>query len=213
MQRDEKVWKEVSEKYGINYIFFTHTDITEWADEFLTRMSKDKGWPMVFLNDAVVIFLKYSDANRAIINEHKITNDNLDKRITQVLTKLDKRDDNAFINFGNALYRFRYLAGAATVFEALISNQPDNPYGYQGAGYAYVSMNDPATQQKAADNLKKAIDLGFRTFNNYFTLGIIKANLGDLLGAEENIRKALKINPENENARQALEVIQNKLKF
>ena len=53
MQRDEKVWEEMSQKYGINYVFFAHTDMTEWADEFLTRISKDEKWPMVFLNDAV----------------------------------------------------------------------------------------------------------------------------------------------------------------
>src|SRR3989344_5661198 len=40
MQRDEKVWQEMLAKYGINYIFFAHTDMTEWSQEFLTRMIK-----------------------------------------------------------------------------------------------------------------------------------------------------------------------------
>lgn len=210
MQRDQKVWREKSEKYGINYIFFAHTDMTEWGEEFLTRISKDKEWPMVFLNDSVVIFLKNTDANRPAIDKYKIIEDNIAEKIPQVLVKLDKNDDNAFVNFGNALYRFRWLTGSAKVFEALVENQPNNPYGYQGAGYAYASMNDPATQQKAADNLQKAIELGFKTFNNYFTLGIVNANLGNYFAAEENITKALKIKPDNRNARQTLETISKK---
>ena len=210
MQRDEKIWQEMSKKYGINYIFFAHTDMTEWANDFLARMIEDKEWPMVFLNDAVVIFLKNTDANQPVIDEYQTTEQNMIEKLPQVLDKLDKKDGNAFINFGNILYRFRWLNASAKIYEILIVNQPNNPYGYQGAAYAYASMNDPATQEKAAHNLEKAIDLGFKTFNNYFTLGIIKANLGDLFVAEENIRKALEINPDHQNAKQALEVIKRK---
>ncbi len=211
MQRDQKVWQEMSEKYGINYVFFAHTDMTEWGEEFLTRISKDKEWPMVFLNDSVVVFLKNTEANRQTVDKYKITEDNIAEKIPQILNKLDKNDDNAFVNFGNALYRFRWLAGSAKIFEELVKNQPNNPYGYQGAGYAYASMNDPATQQKAADNLKKAIDLGFKTFNNYFTLGIVNANLGNFFVAEENFNKALKINPNSQNVKQALETVKKKM--
>lgn len=211
MQRDQRIWREMSEKYGINYIFFAHTDMTEWGEEFLTRISKDKEWPMVFLNDSIVVFLKNNDANRPAIDKYKITEDNITEKIPQILVKLDKNDDNSFVNLGNALYRFRWLTGSANVFEALVKNQPDNPYGYQGAGYAYALMNDPATQQKAADNLKKAIDLGFKTFNNYFTLGIVNANLGNFFTAKENLSNALKINPNNTNAKQALEALEKKI--
>ena len=210
MQSDEKVWLEMSEKYNINYIFFAHTDMTEWADEFLTRISKDKRWSMVFFNDAVVIFLKNNDKNKITIEKHKITEQNIGEKVLSILGGLDRKDDNAFINFGNALYRFRWLEAAADVFEFLISNQPSNPYGYQGAGYAYVTMNDPKTQEKAAQNLGKAIDLGFETFNNYFTLGIINANLGDFAAAEENVIKALDIDPDNQNAKATLRTIKMK---
>ena len=210
MQRDEKIWQDMVEKYGINYIFFAHTDMTEWAWEFLDRISKDKEWPMVFLNDAVVIFVKNTETNRNIIYEHKISEQNVRDIVVEALNKLDKRDDNAFINLGNALFRFRWLNDSAKVFETLIANQPGNSYGYQGAAYAYATMNDPATQEKAAQNLQKAIDLGFKTFHNYFTLGIINANLGNLFEAEENIKKALEINPDSPNARQVLEVIRSK---
>ena len=104
--------------------FFAHTDMTEWGEEFLTRISKDKEWPMVFLNDSAVVFLKNADLNRPIIDKHKITEDNVSIKIPQILSGLDKNDDNAFVNFGNALYRFRWLAGSAVIFETLIKISP-----------------------------------------------------------------------------------------
>ena len=211
MQADGEIWKQKSGEYGINYIFFAHTDMTEWADSFLTRTVKDDDWPLVFLNDTVAIFLKNNSSNRPVLEENKITEENIKEKISQVLDKLNPADSNAFINYGNVLYRFRWLEASAEVFKALIKVQPGNAYGYQGAGYAYVTMNDPKFQKEAEENLKKTIELGFKTANNYFTLGIVEANLGNLFAAEENLKKALELKPGNENARQALELVKKKL--
>ena len=210
MQDDERTWQKMSEKYGINYIFFAHTDMTEWADEFLQRINKDKNWSMVFLNDAIIIFLKNTETNKTTIEKYKITEQNIGNKLPQILEGLNPMDGNAFIDYGSILYRFNWFNESVKAFEALIANDPDNPYGYQGAGYAYAAMNDPATQKQAAQNLEQAIDLGLKTFNNYFTLGIINANLGNFFKAEENIKKALTINPDNKNAKQVLEVIRKK---
>jgi len=212
MQRDEKIWEEKSKEYNLNYVFFAHTDITEWGYEFLEKISKNEEWPIVFLNDAVVIFLKNTDSNRSVINQYMITEQNIRNDISKILDRLDKKNSGAFVNYGNILYRFGWLESSARVFEALIENQPDNPYGYQGAAYAYAVMNDEETQEKAVINFEKAIDLGFKTFNNYFTLGIIYANRKDFFEAEDNLIKALKINPNNQNARDALKMIENKLR-
>ena len=62
-------------------------------------------------------------------------------------------------------------------------------------------------------NLKKAIDLGFESFNNYLTLGIINANLGKFFEAEESIKKALEINPDSQNTKQALEMVRKKIHY
>lgn len=72
MQEDPKMWKKYSEKYNINYIFFASTDITPWAQTFLGFISKDKNWPMVYLDNNTVIFLKKTYGNSQIIKEHEI---------------------------------------------------------------------------------------------------------------------------------------------
>ena len=58
MQMDQKIWEKYSKEYGINHIFFDHRDITPWARTFLARISQDKNWERVYLDEYVVIFLK-----------------------------------------------------------------------------------------------------------------------------------------------------------
>ncbi len=209
MQESENIWLDKSDQYGINYVFFAHTDMTQWSEKFLTRINNDKKWPMVFIDDSVVIFLKDTEANRPVIEKYKITKENITEKIPQILEGINKKDANAFINFGNALYRFGLLDGSVRVFETLIANQPDNPYGYQGAGYAYAGMNKLQTQKKAAENMQKAIDLGFKTSNNYFILGITAANTGNFIEAGLNLEKALKLDPENLSVKSALDRVRN----
>ena len=73
MQEDPKVWAKLSEQYNINYILFTHTDITPWAKTFLNRISRDKNWPIIYLDSNSVIFIKDTIANKALISKSRIT--------------------------------------------------------------------------------------------------------------------------------------------
>lgn len=72
MQEDPKMWKYYSEKYGINYIFFAHTDITPWAREFLYNISLNTGWPLVYKDGSVAVFLKRIPANSVLIRKFEI---------------------------------------------------------------------------------------------------------------------------------------------
>ncbi len=72
MQEDPKMWKYYSEKYGINYIFFAHTDITPWARQFLFNVSQDPNWPLVYKDGSVAIFLKRTPENSALIKKFEI---------------------------------------------------------------------------------------------------------------------------------------------
>ena len=73
MQEDPAIWAKLSEQYNVNYILFAYTDITPWAQTFLNRISKDKNWPMVYLDNNSVIFLKNTPINKAIIAKYHIS--------------------------------------------------------------------------------------------------------------------------------------------
>jgi hypothetical protein len=72
MQEDPEKWKYYSEKYGINYVFFAHTDITPWARKFLGDLLQNPDWPLVYKDSSVVIFLKRTPEKSALIRKFEI---------------------------------------------------------------------------------------------------------------------------------------------
>ncbi|MCL4378904.1 MAG: hypothetical protein M1409_11135 [Actinobacteria bacterium] len=76
MQENPQTWKELSDKYNINYVFFAYTDITPWAQTFLQNISQDKNWPLIYADQSVVVFIKNTSQNQLLINKYKITTKN-----------------------------------------------------------------------------------------------------------------------------------------
>ncbi len=59
MQEDPAIWKHYADDiYKINYVFFDYRDITPWAQTFLSFISQDKNWPLVYQDNSVVIFVR-----------------------------------------------------------------------------------------------------------------------------------------------------------
>ena len=71
MQESPQAWKEFSEKYGINFIFFGHTDRTPWGQTFLQNIINDSNWKVVFINENVIILVKNTPKNEPIFSKYK----------------------------------------------------------------------------------------------------------------------------------------------
>src|SRR3989344_4366005 len=71
MQENEKRWDEFSEKYGINFIFFGHTDATPWGQTFLKNIIKNPSWKVVFFNENAIILVKNITKNEPIFSKYK----------------------------------------------------------------------------------------------------------------------------------------------
>ncbi|MEK7151442.1 MAG: hypothetical protein AAB784_01860 [Patescibacteria group bacterium] len=74
MQEDPAIWKQVSEEYKINYIFFAHTDMTPWARTFLSRISQNPDWPLIYLDGTTAIFIKRTPTTLPLIQKFQIKN-------------------------------------------------------------------------------------------------------------------------------------------
>ena len=67
MQEDPATWKHYADDiYHIEYIFFDYHDITPWAQTFLSFISQDPNWPLVYQDNSVVIFVR-NDASHAAL--------------------------------------------------------------------------------------------------------------------------------------------------
>lgn len=76
MQEKKEKWQQIDQQYNFNFIFFSHTDITPWATQFLKRISTNNQWQLVFLDDYVIIFLKKNNLNSQIIEKSSFNENN-----------------------------------------------------------------------------------------------------------------------------------------
>ena len=72
MQEDEKIWKQMEDKYHFQIIFFNRLDMTPWGQPFLIKRIRDKSWAPVYVDDFSLILLKRTGLNRHIINQYEL---------------------------------------------------------------------------------------------------------------------------------------------
>jgi hypothetical protein len=72
MQEDADVWREQSEHYGINAIFWNYQDITPWSQLFVPRILKDPQWVLVYHGEGIMILVKNVPQNAAIIAKYRL---------------------------------------------------------------------------------------------------------------------------------------------
>lgn len=70
MQTDPEFFKAQSKKYHLNTVFFTHSDITPWAQSFLKIIVKNPDWTVVYLDDYVIIAVRNVAENKAVIQKY-----------------------------------------------------------------------------------------------------------------------------------------------
>lgn len=71
MQEDPALWQKYSEQYKINYVFFGYNDITPWAQKFLSDISINSEWPLIYKNGGVAIFIRKIPENKSIIERFR----------------------------------------------------------------------------------------------------------------------------------------------
>ncbi len=69
MQTDPRVFEQEAEKYGINAIYFSHTDMTPWAQQFLTWIGQSKTWVPVYWDNYAVVLVKNTPENHPVIEK------------------------------------------------------------------------------------------------------------------------------------------------
>lgn len=71
MQEDPNFFDKEAKSYKINTIYFAHTDITPWAQNFLSTITTNPKWITIYMDEWVIIFVRNSKENMSIINLYK----------------------------------------------------------------------------------------------------------------------------------------------
>lgn len=204
MQESKEKWTEFSERYNINFIFFSHTDATSWGQDFLEDIVENPGWKTVYINENAIILVKNNIGNAEIISRFIITNKNAADKVSVYLrnSNNDKIDSNT--NLSRFLYNIKWLEPAIYFADEAIRIDLNNPYPYLHKGLVHASYADEKNQKLAAENIKKAIDFGLNDSRYYFILGGVYMNLGRLNEARLMLKESIRRDKGNLQAKEFL---------
>lgn len=77
MQQSQELFTIISEQYKFNAIVFSHTDLTPWAQIFLSNIVINDTWSTVYLDSTMIILVKNIPDNKAILKQHGMSFDSL----------------------------------------------------------------------------------------------------------------------------------------
>jgi len=207
MQEDAKKWVKFSESYDINFVFFAHTDVTPWGYAFVNQIVKNPDWPMIYVNEDVMIFAKNNQKNSAVVSKFAVTKENFDERIGEIIKDSNEKAMDLNLILSRVFYNIRWWEVALYFADASIKLDPENSRAYLYKGLVHAYYTDKENQQLAAVNLKKAIeaDTALQDDHYYTILGIVDMNLGRFGEAKAFFEKALRLNKNNVRAGEFLD--------
>jgi hypothetical protein len=71
MQENEEVFEKIDKEKNFNSIIFYRLDYTPWAQNFLIKMTTNKNYSLVYVDEYSIVFLKNNEKNKNIIDRYK----------------------------------------------------------------------------------------------------------------------------------------------
>ncbi|GIZ42189.1 hypothetical protein CKM354_000546700 [Cercospora kikuchii] len=105
---------------------------------------------------------------------------------------------------GNKLFAAKDFTGAAEKFSAAIAADPSNHVLYSNLSGAYASLKD---WEKALEAAKKTTEIKPDWSKGWGRKGTAEHGVGDLMGAVQSYEEALKLDPNNAQAKSGLESV------
>ena len=197
-QNDPAKWKEYSEKYNFNLIYFSHTDGTPWGREFLAARLKDENWPLVYFDDYALIMVKNNEQNQALIEKYKISEEKFALRVDELLSQARENEKTQLA----ALCLFYGRSDLAeNIYMEMLNRRPADAKVLASLGYLYAGKPGATNILKSIDYLQKATANGYGLPAIYNQLGLDFWNLADYTEAKNMWRQALKIDKNNDHAK------------
>ncbi len=201
MQADYRIWRQKSTDYGIRSVIIDHESIVNHpaGQNFLSSVLKDPDWPLVFINDRILIFVKRSKDTQQLVDAYAINDRNIESRVREMTETFDHSDDLSYRELGDFLYKIDQFQAALIPYQKLMNIQPDNSYGYERHALTLAAGNNKNGENTdlILAELKKAIALGANDASDYFVIAFLSAAKNDMANARIAIQKAHDLNPYN----------------
>ena len=196
----ESAWQAMLQKYQFNTIFLYQYDLHPDIRNFIYRRIHDPSWVFVYADPYAVIFLKNNPANRELTDKFQITPENAEEKLKSLLESKDFDDQVAAGDTFSLLGRPDL---EMKTFLKVVDKWPEKAKVLVVMGAREAAKNP----RLAIAYLEKAIALGRKTAETYSILGTAHYNAGEYEKAKEAFRRALKINPDRQDAKELLEAM------
>jgi len=200
MQQDEAVWNKYSQEYGLDYVFFLHTDQTPWGRRFLEIMPIRSGWTMVYLDGAVAIWVRDIPGYASLIKQHALTGDKLTVQAQDLLVSQDIKELNQLGLFFQTIGRDDL---AILFFEKSLEKYAGSKEVLYNLGILYAENKETGNQ--AIEYFQKALRLDKKFIAAELALGKIYYQVGNFSEARAAWQRALMIEKNNQEARLLLD--------
>jgi Tetratricopeptide repeat len=201
MFTDENVWQANLAKYDFNVIFVYRYDEGNGVYDFLFRRMHDPAWSLVYADNYAVIFVRNIPQNQNIINQWKITPDNVAERMNYLIKSNDYEDMVAAADNLNLVGRPDL--GLETFFN-VVHEWPNAGKIWMVMGQWELGDNNPKSPLLAIAYIEKAIELGYNTSDAYSFLGSAFLKIGHITQAKQALEKSISINPNQSDAKAML---------
>lgn len=197
LQSDPAAWEKYSAQYNFQAIYFSHTDTTPWAQQFLRQRLLDPAWALVYFDPYVVILLKRSEANTAAIKKNALDAWGFRRRLRQLVSDSNRRGQ---LQLASLAENAKQPDLAEEIYREILRRQPNNALVMAALAYLYSSSSDRSTFLNSFSYFKSALQAGYRLPGVYNQMGLNYWSLGEYKNAESSWRKALKLERGNESA-------------
>jgi len=138
MQNDPNIFKMVDDKYHFNTIFFSYTDQTPWAAAFLKQITQNNDWKLVYIDDFVVILVKYNTKNEKIIKQFGMDRNNIHISYTRSM-KLQQ-----LINLAYFFNTAGFNSEEELMYQSILQIDEYNCLALRNLTLLYENENNPA---------------------------------------------------------------------
>ncbi len=197
MQTDELKWEESLKNYAFRTIYFTHTDGTPWAQQFLDRILNDKKWRLVYFDAYTVILIDSEKYSPDEVNSLSLDKWAIKKRIRELSSAANLKSR---LQLADLAIIVGLPEQAEEIYRESLFKYPEEKRVLYALAGLYASYNERESLIKSVDYYQRALAAGLRLPGVYNQLGLAYWNQGEYKKAESAWLSALKRERKNDHA-------------
>lgn len=201
--QEEEHWQKGLERYKFKAIFLYQYE--PGLRPFIYRRLHDPAWSLVYTDAYAVILVRNSFDHAEVIKNLGITPENAEEKL-QPLWQSDNYDDQ--VAAGDVFNLLDRADLGVKVLTRVIQKWPQKGNIWMLLGEIALKVNN--NPQLAITYFEKAVAVGWKTPEAYNFLGGTYLKLGKYKRAEGALRKAVHINPDDQNSKELLEKFFNR---